>query len=262
MQVVVIGGGPAGLMAAIEAGKENDVLVLEKEETYGKKLKITGKGRCNITSSLPISEFISNIPGNGTFLYSAFKNFTNEDMIKFLKEEGVEVKEERGNRIFPASDKSDDVLQALLRKCKKEQVILKTNKKVIEILSKDDTVIGLKVEDTITKKQEIINSKKIILATGGKSYSATGSTGDGYILAKKLGHTIVKIMASLVPLECYEKNLCRQTQGLSLKNVKIEFVKQGIKKPIYEDFGEMVFTHFRCVRANYFKWFCSFTKSI
>lgn len=244
MKVIVVGGGPAGLMSAIEASKENEVVLLEKEETFGKKLKITGKGRCNITSSLDISDFIANIPGNGKFLYSAFQNFTNQDMINLLKQEGVEVKEERGNRIFPVSDKADDVLQALIRRCKKGRVTLKTKSKVTKILEKDGHVSGIQLENTQTGEKEEIYAEKVILATGGRSYSVTGSTGDGYYLAKEIGHNIIPIKPSLVALESFDKLLCKQMQGLSLKNVKIQFAEKEKSKPIYEDFGEMLFTHF------------------
>lgn len=244
MRVIIVGGGPAGLMAAIEAAKTDEVIVLEKEETFGKKLKITGKGRCNITSSLPISDFIQNIPGNGKFLYSAFQNFTNEDIIALLKEEKVEVKEERGNRIFPVSDKAEDVLQALLCRCKKEKVILKTKRRVTEILVEEGQVKGVRLENRADKTQEEIWGDKVIIATGGRSYSVTGSTGDGYHLAEKLGHTIIPIKPSLVPLESFDKFTCQQCQGLSLRNVKIQLIEKGKAKPIYEDFGEMLFTHF------------------
>ena len=245
MKVVVIGGGPAGLMSAIEASKYgNDVTVYEKMESFGKKLRITGKGRCNITSSLPMSDFISNVPCNGKFLYSAFQNFTNEDIINLLKEEGVEVKQERGNRIFPVSDKAEDVLNALLRKCKKNDVELKPNYKVNEILESDGKVDGIIVENLNDHFEEKIKADKVILATGGRSYSVTGSTGDGYRLAEKLGHNIIPIKPSLVPLESYYKEICKMCQGLSLRNVSIKLIDEESKKIIYDDFGEMLFTHF------------------
>lgn len=244
MEVIVIGGGPAGILAAIEAAKENKVTILEKGESCGRKLKITGKGRCNITSSVPMSDFIANIPGNGKFLYSAFQNFSNDDIIKLLKEEGVEVKQERGNRIFPVSDKAEDVLTALLKRCKKENVNIRTNTKVVDILIENNNVTGVIAENAKNSKKEELKAEKIILATGGRSYSVTGSTGDGYILAKRLGHNIIPIKPSLVPLESYDKTICQRCQGLSLRNVGIELIEIGKEKNIYEDFGEMIFTHF------------------
>ena len=243
MKVVVIGGGPAGMMSAImakEAG--NEVILIEKMKSLGRKLLITGKGRCNITSSLPMEEFIKNTPGNGKFLYSVFNNFSNKDIIKFLNKEGLEVKEERGNRIFPVTDKSQDVLDCFIKKLKKDKVEIHYNEKVEEILydKKEDEKI---VTGVRTSKGEI-KADKVILATGGKSYPLTGSTGDGYCLAQKLGHTITNLKPSLVPIEIFEKSICKNLQGLSLRNVSIKIIDNENKKEIYSDFGEMLFTHF------------------
>lgn len=239
MNVIVIGGGPAGMLAAISAAKCGDnVTIYEKMNSCGRKLLITGKGRCNITSNLPIDEFIKNIPGNGKFLYSAFQNFNNLDIIKMIEDEGVKTKNERGNRVFPVSDKSQDVLNALLKIIKKHNIVIKTNSKVEKILVENNNAIGI---ETNGNK---IYADKIILATGGKSYPATGSTGDGYNIANKLGHEITKLKASLVPLLTYEVNLCKELQGLSLKNVGIKLKDIDKNKIIYEDFGEMIFTHF------------------
>lgn len=241
MKVIVIGGGPAGMMAAISSAEAgNKVILLEKKERLGRKLLITGKGRCNITSSLPINDFIQNIPGNGQFLYSSFKNYNNEDIIQFLKTQGLEVKEERGNRIFPITDKSLDVLNCFKKVLKELNVEIIYNTKVIEIIQKKEQE-KLQVK---TENNKIYEAEKVILATGGKSYPLTGSTGDGYKIAEKLGHTVTKIRPSLVPLESHDKKLCKNLQGLSLRNVKIEIKNIENDKIIYEDFGEMLFTHF------------------
>ena len=248
MNVVIIGGGPAGIMSAIiSAENGNNVTLLEKKERLGRKLLITGKGRCNITSSLPIEEFIPNVPGNGQFLYSAFQNYTNTDIIELLKKEGLEVKEERGNRIFPITDKSLDVLKCFTKRLKELNVKIEYNIKVTEIVPKDEKgklkIIALEMDKNI-QKNKVFEADKVILATGGKSYPLTGSTGDGYEIAKKLGHTITKIRPSLVPLETFEQNICKELQGLSLRNVKIQLKNVESNKVIYEDFGEMLFTHF------------------
>lgn len=205
---------------------------------FGKKLLITGKGRCNITSSLYMSDFIKNTPGNGQFLYSAFQNYTNRDIIDFLKRQGLETKEERGNRIFPVTDKSIDVLNCFKKRIEELNIKCIYNTPVEKILMQNKTILGVRTN------REILYANKIILATGGKSYPLTGSTGDGYLIAANLGHTITKIKPSLVPLVVYEKDECKEMQGLSLRNVGIKLIDESRKKVIYDDFGEMIFTHF------------------
>ena len=201
---------------------------------------ITGKGRCNITSSLDITDFIKNIPGNGNFLYSAFNKFNNKDIIELLKQNGLETKIERGNRIFPITDKAEDVLKAIQKELTKLKVNIKTNCKIKEvIIDKENKVLGIKSEENVE-----IYADKVILATGGKSYPVTGSTGDGYKMAEKVGHSITDLKPSLVPLETYEKSKVMNIQGLSLKNVEIKIKDIKNEKIIYEDFGEMLFTHF------------------
>ncbi len=240
MKVIVIGGGPAGIISAISSAQNGDnVILIEKNNSLGKKLLITGKGRCNITSAINIEEFIKNIPGNGKFLYSAFQNFTNIDIIKLIEQNGIKVKEERGNRIFPVTDNAKDVLKCLekeLRKYNNIEILLNT--KVKEILEENREVKGV-----LLNSGEKLFASKVIIATGGKSYPLTGSTGDGYKIANKLGHTVEKIRGSLVPLTA-DKMLCQSMQGLSLRNVKIQIKDFEKNKKIYEDFGEMLFTHF------------------
>ena len=234
MKVIVIGGGPAGIMSAISSAQNgNDVILIEKNNSLGKKILITGKGRCNITSSLEMDDFIKNVPGNGRFLYSAFQNFTNKDVIKIIETNGVKVKEERGNRVFPVTDRAQDVLDCFIKELKKyKNIQIKTGIKV------NNEVIGI---ETVEEKR--ILGDKVILATGGKSYPGTGSTGDGYVMAEKLGHTVEKVRGSLVPLTG-DKKLCQSLQGLSLRNVKIKIEDTEKNKIIYEDFGELLFTHF------------------
>ena len=234
MKVIIIGGGPAGMLAAIKSKKEkNQVTIIEKNKILGKKMLITGKGRCNITSGVDMSEFIKNVPSNGKFLYSSFKNFTNKDILKLLN---IPVKLERGNRYFPVSDKAKDVVDALEKELSGVEIV--TNTSATEIITKNNEAIGVK-----TNKGDYF-ADKIILATGGKSYPLTGSTGDGYEMAKKLGHTITQIKPALVPLVAKKESKiqCQQMQGLSLRNIGLKLFNNN--KLIYEDFGEMLFTHY------------------
>ncbi len=228
------------MIAAVTASENgNEVTILEKMENIGKKLLITGKGRCNITNSADMEEFMKNIPENSKFLYSSFNKYTNQDIVSFLKKQGVETKVERGGRIFPVSDKAQDVLEAFKRRLKELKVQIRTNFEVAKILTEDGNVTGIE-----GKNGEKILADKVILATGGKSYPVTGSTGDGYRMAKMLGHTVTELKPSLVPLTTSGNSriLCQQMQGLSLKNVAIKIKNEN--KIIYEDFGEMLFTHY------------------
>ena len=235
MKVIIIGGGPAGMCAAISAKKRgNEVVLIEKTSKLGNKLKITGKGRCNITSSLDeMQEFINNTPGNGKFLHSAFNNFSNKDILKLLN---IPTKVERGNRIFPVSDNAQDVVDAFIKNLKDVQIV--KNTKVIKLLTKENHIKGVETD------KGKIEADKVVLATGGMSYPGTGSTGDGYKLAKEVGHTITEIKPSLVGFNAKENCIdeCRKMQGLTLKNVGLRIFENN--KKVYEDFGEMLFTHF------------------
>ena len=243
MKTIVIGGGPAGMIAAVTTAEQgNSVTILEKMEDLGKKLLITGKGICNITNSAEMEDFMKNIPENAKFLYSSFNQYTNQDIINFLNKQGVATKVERGGRVFPVSDRADDVLNAFKRKLKELNVEIKTNFEVTQILTEGSTAIG--IEGKYKGKTERMLANKVILTTGGKSYPVTGSTGDGYKITEKLGHTITPLKPSLVPLICEEdsKKICQDMQGLSLRNVAIKVKHEN--KIIYEDFGDMLFTHY------------------
>lgn len=236
MKVIVIGGGPAGMMAAIRAAENSaEVILFEKNNRLGKKLSITGKGRCNLTNIADVPEVVKNIPGNGKFLYSALKNFTTADTINFFESLGLKTKIERGGRVFPESDSAAEVIDVLTKKLALLNVDVQLNSKVTEIISDGKKILGVEVG------KKFFYSDRIILATGGASYPATGSTGDGFKFAKKLGHTVTKIFPALVPLEV-EEDFIKILQGLSLKNVRVTL--NADNKKIREIFGEMLFTHF------------------
>ena len=235
-RVVVIGGGAAGLMAAVIAGREGaKVTLLEKMNYVGKKMGITGKGRCNITNACDMSEFIKNTPGNGKFLYGAYERFTNEDLLQLLHDAGLETKVERGGRVFPASDSALDVRNTFMKLMKHYGVDVHLEEPVKKLLVDDGVVTGV-----VTDK-EIYHADAVVIATGGKSYPATGSTGDGYILAAQVGHTITDIRPSLVPIVT-EESWVKDLMGLSLRNVELSVVAKN--KVQAKMFGEMMFTHF------------------
>lgn len=236
-RIAVIGGGPAGMIAAATAGSlGKDVVLFEKNNKLGKKLFLTGKGRCNITNAGEVEDLIENIVANKSFLYSAFYSFTNTDIIELLKSYGVDTKIERGNRIFPVSDKSSDVIKALERYLSHEKVKIALNKEVKYIEKLDDD--KFKIVFTNSEEQYF---NKVIVATGGKSYQQTGSTGDGYLFAKSFGHSITNLRPALIPCEIKEEWV-KELQGLALKNVKISAYVENSK--IFEDFGELLFTHY------------------
>ncbi len=235
-RVVVIGGGAAGLMAAVIAGREGaKVTLLEKMNFVGKKMGITGKGRCNITNASDMSEFIKNTPGNGKFLYGAYERFTNEDLLQLLHDAGLETKVERGGRVFPASDSALDVRNTFMKLMKHYGVDVHLEEPVKKILVADGVVNGV-----VTDKETYF-ADAVVIATGGKSYPATGSTGDGYILAAEVGHKITDIRPSLVPIVT-EESWVKDLMGLSLKNVELSVVAKN--KVQAKMFGEMMFTHF------------------
>lgn len=234
--VVVIGGGAAGLMAAVIAGREGaKVTLLEKMNYVGKKMGITGKGRCNITNACDMSDFIKNTPGNGKFLYGAYERFTNEDLLQLLHDAGLETKVERGGRVFPASDSALDVRNTFMKLMKHYGVDVHLEEPVKKLLIDDGVVTGV-----VTDK-ETYHADAVVIATGGKSYPATGSTGDGYILAAQVGHKITDIRPSLVPIVT-EETWVKDLMGLSLRNVELSVVAKN--KVQAKMFGEMMFTHF------------------
>ncbi|EJO5348801.1 NAD(P)/FAD-dependent oxidoreductase [Clostridium botulinum] len=236
-KVIIIGGGPAGMMAAIKAAEKHNVILVERNEKLGKKLYITGKGRCNVTSSKDISEFFDYIPTNPHFLYSPLYTFTNEDTIKFFNNRNVNLKIERGDRVFPSSDKSSDIISAFKKELIKRNVKILFNKRITKVCKEDDYIKYLE-----TEKGEKIKGDYFILCTGGISYPQTGCDGDGHKIAKTLGHNIQKLKPSLVPLETKEEWV-KDLQGLALKNIELKIVDYK-NKTVYTNFGEMLFTHF------------------
>ena len=236
-QILVIGAGPAGMMAAIRAAENGAaVTLLEKMKRPGRKMMITGKGRCNITNAADVPEIIRNIHGNGAFLNSSMRAFDNQDVMEFFRQQGVPVKVVRGNRGFPVSDKAQDVVDAMVHRLHELDVRIELEMPVADILLQEGRVAGVR-----TKSGAHYKADAVILAVGGASYPGTGSTGDGYEMAKKLGHTVVPLRPSLVPLET-EEEWVKDVQGLSLRNVRATLLAGGEK--VQEMFGEMMFTHF------------------
>lgn len=239
-KVIVIGAGAAGMMAAYSSALcENKVTVFERNEKAGKKLFITGKGRCNITNDSDVETILNNIITNRKFMYSAIYSFSNEDVKAFFEENGLHLKVERGNRIFPVSDKSSDVINTLKKALRNENVEIEYNILVKDLVVEDNTVKGVVIKDG-----RKVYADKVIMATGGMSYPVTGSDGKGFDILRKYGHTITDLSPALVPMNVKEE-FAKELQGLSLKNVDISFYRNEVdKKPVYEEFGEMLFTHF------------------
>lgn len=238
LKVAVIGGGAAGLMAAYAAATMgNHVTLYEKNQRPARKVMITGKGRCNVTNNCDRDTFLNNVLRGKKFLFSAYNAFSCEDTMNFFEERRVPLKTERGNRVFPISDKAVDIVDALVGAVRAAGVKTE-NKRVLSIIEKDSKAKGITLEDG-----EIAEFDKVILATGGATYPVTGSTGDGYIMAEKLGHTITPLRAGLVPIMINE-NFCSRLCGLSLRNVTLTVTKEGAKKPVFSELGEMMFTDF------------------
>ena len=240
-KIVIIGGGAAGLMAAYSAalknGKQAEITVIEKNERPARKVMITGKGRCNVTNNCDVDTLVANVPKNGKFLFSAFSGFSAGDTMRLFESLGVPLKTERGNRVFPVSDKAVDIVDALVGAVKKSgaNIFRSVAKK---ILTENGAVTGVLLESG-----EIYPADSVILATGGMSYPLTGSTGDGYKMAKELSHTVTELKPSLVPLTVHE-GFCSRLSGLTLKNVTLSVFEEGKKKPVFSELGEMLFTHF------------------
>ena len=236
-KVMVIGAGPAGIMAAITAAENHNVVLVDGNEKIAKKLFITGKGRCNITNGKDIGDFFDYIPGNPHFLYSALYSFTNNDVIEMIESEGTKLKIERGGRIFPESDKSSDIIKALSKKLSKAKVDIKLNSKVTDVFFENNTIKSVEINNS-----QNISADYFIIATGGASYPLTGSRGEGQVLAEKLGHKIIDLKPSLVPVEL-NGDWFKELMGLTLKNVKLDILDSK-NKVRYSNQGEMKFTSY------------------
>ncbi len=240
MEIVIVGAGAAGLMAAYSAAEADPtvkITLVEKNNRVARKVMITGKGRCNVTNDCDTDTLMRNIPRNPRFLYSAFSNFDSRDTMAFFENKGVPLKVERGNRVFPVSDKAVDIVDALFGAVKSKGVKI-LNDSVSEIVVTDGAVRGVR-----TQNSGMVFADRVLIATGGVSYPVTGSTGDGHRMAESAGHTVTELLPSLVPLECHE-GFCSRLSGLSLKNVTLSIFEEGKKKPVFSDMGEMLFTHF------------------
>lgn len=234
-RIVIVGGGAAGLMAAFSSMDNSLVTVIEKNSRCARKVMITGRGRCNVTNNCDVNTLIANVPTNSRFLYSAFNSFNSQDTMDHFENLGVPLKTERGNRVFPVSDKAVDIVDALVNPVKRKCKIIEA--RAVEILTENQRITGVKLED-----ETVIDADCVIIATGGVSYPLTGSTGDGFKMAEKVGHTVTELKPSLVPLICHE-GFCSKLAGLSLKNVTFSLFEQDKKKPIFSELGEMLFTH-------------------
>lgn len=239
MNTVVIGGGAAGMMAAIQDATNGEkVILIEKNEKLGKKLFITGKGRCNLTNACDTEDLFPHIISNSKFMYSAFYQFSNRDTMEYFESLGLKIKTERGARVFPASDKSSDVIRVLADECRRQRVEIMLNTTAQEISVADGHVTGVRLVSG-----GMIDADKVVLAAGGRSYPSTGSTGDGYLMAQKLGHTVTKLRPGLTGMHTKEADPS-QMQGLTLKNVSVRITGSRAKKSFYEGFGEVLFTHY------------------